>query len=65
MKDIPILKLLLIISVSLFSCRELEVPVEVSEAIKEVPNELDYNFHVKPILSDKCFAWLTEDVSGY
>lgn len=37
------------------SCDE-EVPEEIAEVIETLPEELDYNLHVKPILSDKCFA---------
>ncbi|WP_341225056.1 DUF1553 domain-containing protein [uncultured Arcticibacterium sp.] len=33
-----------------------ELPPELEQAINELPKELDYNIHVKPILSDKCFA---------
>lgn len=38
-----------------FSCRP-DLPEEVSAAMELLPNELDYNRDVKPILSDKCFA---------
>ncbi|MAJ51795.1 MAG: hypothetical protein CMB82_09305 [Flammeovirgaceae bacterium] len=34
----------------------LEKPEEIREAEKLLPDIIDYNFHVKPILSDKCFA---------
>jgi hypothetical protein len=33
-----------------------ELPEEIAAAYKELPDELDYNLHVKPILADKCFA---------
>jgi hypothetical protein len=33
-----------------------EIPDEVAFEIKNLSIEPDYNFHVKPILSDKCFA---------
>ncbi|MEA5257792.1 DUF1553 domain-containing protein [Arcicella aquatica] len=42
-------------SLALFSCSPT-LPEEVEVAMREVPAELDYNIHVKPILSDKCFA---------
>ena len=29
---------------------------DVAEAYATLPKEIDYNFHVKPILSDRCFA---------
>ncbi|WP_353720492.1 DUF1553 domain-containing protein [Dyadobacter sp. 676] len=33
-----------------------ELPDDVEVAMKELPDKLDYNQHVKPVLSDKCFA---------
>lgn len=36
-------------------CREA-VPPEVAAAEEKLSGEVDYNLHVKPILSDKCFA---------
>lgn len=39
----------------LISCGS-EKPAEVLEAEKSIPKDIDYNFNVKPILSDKCFA---------
>ncbi len=38
-----------------YSCTD-PVPTEIREAQNELPEVLDYNFHVKPILSDNCFA---------
>lgn len=32
------------------------MPDDVKEAYHQLPDKLDYNLHVKPILSDKCFA---------
>ncbi len=29
---------------------------EMAQEISKLPDEIDYNFHVKPILSDKCFS---------
>lgn len=49
----PILALFL--ALAAFSCRP-NLPEEVSVAMEMVPRDLDYNMHVKPILSDKCFA---------
>ncbi|MEM9528786.1 MAG: c-type cytochrome domain-containing protein, partial [Bacteroidota bacterium] len=28
----------------------------VAEAYAELPDKVDFNFHVKPILSDRCYA---------
>jgi hypothetical protein len=34
----------------------VEKPAEIELALKDIPEELDFNYDVKPILSDKCFA---------
>lgn len=34
----------------------LQLPADVQQAMKSLPEKLDYNLHVKPILSDRCFA---------
>ncbi|MFY0627091.1 MAG: DUF1553 domain-containing protein [Reichenbachiella sp.] len=39
-----------------FSQCSYELPEEVSQASKSLPAVIDYSLHVKPILSDKCFA---------
>ncbi len=39
----------------LFGCGP-QLPDEVAIAYSALPEEIDFNFHVKPILSDKCFA---------
>ncbi len=33
-----------------------KLPEEIIQASENLPEVIDYNFHVKPILSDKCFA---------
>jgi len=33
-----------------------ELPDEVADAYENLPKRVDFNMHVKPILSDKCFA---------
>ena len=33
-----------------------EIPVEVELATASLPEEIDFNFHVRPILSDRCFS---------
>ncbi len=38
-----------------FSCTT-NLPEEVAAAYRELPDQLDFNLHVKPILSDRCFA---------
>ena len=37
-----------------FSC-SLELPPDVQEAYHELPEKIDFNFHIKPILSDRCY----------
>ena len=34
----------------------VELPTDIMTAYDNLPAELDFNIHVKPILSDKCFA---------
>ena len=46
---------LLICNIFIFSCQE-KLPIEIIENINKLPEKVDFNFHVKPILSDKCFA---------
>ncbi len=38
----------------LFSCNQ-DLPEKVAEEYRDLPEELDFNIHVRPILSDKCF----------
>ncbi|WP_273565479.1 DUF1549 domain-containing protein [Maribacter halichondriae] len=38
-----------------FSCDGLDLPKDVELAYEKLPKEIDFNQHVKPILSDKCF----------
>ncbi len=37
------------------ACRQ-EMPEDVQLAYEQLPVKIDYNIHVKPILSDKCFS---------
>ena len=46
----------LFLLLSLWSCSEPELPQDVELAMAELPDQIDYNLHVKPILSDRCFA---------
>jgi len=39
----------------LFSCGGPEIPELVALEYEKLPKEIDFNLHVKPILSDKCF----------
>ncbi|SOE20545.1 Planctomycete cytochrome C [Spirosomataceae bacterium TFI 002] len=42
-------------SLWLVSCNPA-IPEDIALAMNDLPDDLDYNIHVKPILSDKCFA---------
>ena len=33
-----------------------DVPPEISAAYQKLPNKIDFNFHIRPILSDRCYA---------
>lgn len=48
----PVLTVCLLIA---FGCQP-DLPDDVSQAMSTLPQALEYNRHVKPILSDKCFA---------
>jgi hypothetical protein len=45
----------LAIACCFFSCGG-KLPDQIRQAMDDLPEALDYNIHVKPILSDKCFA---------
>jgi len=47
--------ILFLLVIGLVSCGP-ELPEEVVVEYDQLPNELDFNMHVKPILSDKCYA---------
>ena len=46
---------LLAILITLFSCRS-EVPEQIRRAYSELPKQVDFNYHIRPILSDRCYA---------
>jgi hypothetical protein len=46
-----------------YSCSP-DLPEEVQLAYEELPEALDFNIHVKPILSDKCFACHGPDLAA-
>ena len=39
----------------LISCKDLELPEPIQQAYENLPAKIDYNLHIKPILSDNCF----------
>jgi mono/diheme cytochrome c family protein len=55
MKSVSVIFSLLLLTVLLSACGP-DLPPAVAEAYVRLPAEPDYNFDVKPILSDKCFA---------
>jgi hypothetical protein len=42
--------------VILNGCTHLDLPQDVAQATALLPEKIDYNLHVKPILSDRCFV---------
>ena len=52
----PFLFLLLLLAVlQMISCSP-DLPTDVAAAYAALPDKIDYNLHVKPVLSDKCFS---------
>ncbi len=49
------LNTLFVFTAFLYSCQP-SIPEDIATSIASLPQEIDYNQHVKPILSDKCFA---------
>ena len=49
--------LLLIVPFSVFltGCN-LDIPKEIVDEMETLPEKIDFNYHVKPILSDRCYA---------
>ena len=46
----------LVASLGVLTACEPALPGEISAAYENLPETIDYNLHVKPILSDRCFA---------
>lgn len=40
------------------------IPEDVEDAYEKLPDYVDFNYHVKPILSDKCFACHGPDMNN-
>ncbi len=46
-----------VIGISIFAAAcGSKVPEELTTAYNQLPEEIDFNFHIRPILSDRCFA---------
>ena len=50
-----LLACLVLFMISLVSCSP-DLPEEVAIEYQQLPETLDFNIHVKPVLSDKCYA---------
>jgi hypothetical protein len=48
------LSLQITVAFMIFSC-DANMPKDVELAYRELPEKIDFNFHVRPILSDRCF----------
>ena len=53
---IPIKTLCILVMTLFASGCFTRIPDEMVQEISKLTDKIDYNFHVKPILSDKCFA---------
>ena len=63
MKKIAYIFFPLLIAFFFFSCGP-DLPNGVDVAYKELPKKIDFNFHVRPILSDRCFHCHGPDENG-
>ena len=48
--------IVLLLLILLTGCDRIEIPEEVAKAKMKLPDQIDFNLHVKPILSDRCFS---------
>ncbi len=48
--------LVLCLSSSYFFSCQTSIPTEIKQELANLPDKMDYNFHVKPILSEHCFS---------
>lgn len=55
--------LILIVFIFFVAC-QIDLPKDVKTALQNVPDEIDFNLHVKPILSDKCYACHGPDLTN-
>lgn len=47
--------ILFLVSILLYNCQP-SLPVEVETAYEKLPTEIDFNFHIRPLLSDRCYS---------
>lgn len=62
-KGIWKLGILLLASFLLYNCQK-GLPAEVEAAYEELPAKVDFNFHIRPLLSDRCFSCHGPDESS-
>ena len=48
-------QMILVLVFCAFSCAK-SLPDEIEIAMNDLPEKVDFNFHVKPILSDRCYS---------
>lgn len=60
---LPISGLCMAVGLLLASCTP-ELPEEVASAYEKLPQKVDFNFHVRPILSDRCYSCHGPDEQG-
>ena len=53
----------IILGTIISSC-SLNMPDEVATAYQDLPEQIDFNYHVKPILSDRCYSCHGPDASS-
>ncbi len=46
---------LLILTIFLFGC-QTEIPENIKLAYQNLPKKIDFNFHIRPILADRCYT---------
>ena len=56
MKKVYYILFALLIIFIFSACEKVNIPTEVKDQMAQLPDEIDYNYKVKQILSDKCFA---------
>src|SRR5690606_17435202 len=44
-----------LLAIIFFTSCKTELPEDVAEAYAGLPEKIDFNFHIRPILSDRCF----------
>ncbi|WP_215933081.1 DUF1553 domain-containing protein [Zobellia galactanivorans] len=59
-----LLRLILTLCLLCLSSCGWNAPEEIEEAMTRLPEKVDFNYHVKPILSDKCFACHGPDMAN-